>query len=74
MFGEHLADRHADLRENIMRAKASKEGLTLRAIAGTSNVLLAMDLTDAKRAGCLGFSIERTDVETGDRRWLPNML
>ena len=57
-----------------MRAKASKEGLTLRAIAGTSNVLLAMDLTGAKRAGCLGFSIERTEVETGDRRWLPNML
>lgn len=57
-----------------MRAKASKDGLTLRAIAGTNNVLLAMDLIEAKRQGCLGFSIERTDVDTGDRRWLPNML
>jgi phosphatidylserine/phosphatidylglycerophosphate/cardiolipin synthase-like enzyme len=57
-----------------MRARASKDGLTLRVIAGTSNVLLAMDLTEANRPRCLGFSIERTDIETGDRRWLPNML
>ncbi|MBZ9763367.1 phospholipase D-like domain-containing protein [Mesorhizobium sp. CA8] len=57
-----------------MRAKASKDGLTLRVITGTSNAVLAMDLTDAKRQGCLGFTIERTDLDTGDRRWLPNML
>ncbi|HEY4847352.1 MAG TPA: phospholipase D-like domain-containing protein [Methylocella sp.] len=57
-----------------MRARASKDGLTLRLIAGTNNVLLAMDLSDAKRAGCLGFTIERTDVDTGDRRWLPNLV
>ncbi len=57
-----------------MRARASKDGVTLRVIAGSNNVLLAMDLNDAKRAGCLGFTIERTDIETGDRRWLPNML
>src|SRR6516165_6370900 len=56
-----------------MRAKASKDGLTLRVIAGTNNVLLAMDLSEAKRPNCLGFSIERTDLETGDRRWLTNM-
>jgi hypothetical protein len=37
-------------------------------------VLLAFDLADERRAGCLGFSIERTDVGTGDRRWLPNSL
>jgi phosphatidylserine/phosphatidylglycerophosphate/cardiolipin synthase-like enzyme len=57
-----------------MRARASKDGLTVRAIAGTYNVLLALDLADAKRAGCLGFTIERTDLDTGDRRWLPNLL
>jgi hypothetical protein len=45
-----------------MRVKASKDGLTLRTIAGTNNVLVAMDLIEAKRKGCLGFSIERTDV------------
>src|SRR6266568_1315434 len=57
-----------------MRARASKDGVTLRVIAGSNNVLLAMDLNDAKRAGCLGFTIERTDIETGDKRWLPNLL
>jgi phosphatidylserine/phosphatidylglycerophosphate/cardiolipin synthase-like enzyme len=57
-----------------MRGRASKDGLTLRVIAGTNNVILAMDLTEAKRQGCLGFSIERTDIETGDQRWLSNML
>jgi len=57
-----------------MRARAAKGGVTLRVIAGTNNALLAMDLEDSKRAGCLGFSIERTDVDTGERRWLPNML
>jgi phosphatidylserine/phosphatidylglycerophosphate/cardiolipin synthase-like enzyme len=57
-----------------MRARASKDGMTLRVIAGSNNVLLAMDLEESKRKGCLGFTIERTDVDTGDRRWLPNML
>jgi phosphatidylserine/phosphatidylglycerophosphate/cardiolipin synthase-like enzyme len=45
-----------------MRASTTKDGLTLRAIAGTHNVLLGIDLDPAKRAGCLGFSIFRTDL------------
>jgi phosphatidylserine/phosphatidylglycerophosphate/cardiolipin synthase-like enzyme len=45
-----------------MRASQTKDGLTLRAIAGTNNVLLGIDLTPAKRTGCLGFSIWRTDL------------
>jgi hypothetical protein len=57
-----------------MRARASKDGLTVRIIAGTHATLLAFDLADERRPGCLGFSIERTDVGTGDRRWLPNSL
>jgi len=57
-----------------MRARASKDGLTVRVIAGTHAALLAFDLADEKRVGCLGFSIERTDVGTGDRKWLPNSL
>lgn len=57
-----------------MRAKISDGKTTLRAIAGTHSVLLAMDLAEAARPGCLGFSIERTDIDTGARRWLPNML
>jgi len=46
----------------------------LRVIGGSSNALLAMDLDEDSRKGCLGFSIERTDLDTGERRWLPNML
>jgi phosphatidylserine/phosphatidylglycerophosphate/cardiolipin synthase-like enzyme len=57
-----------------MRARASKDGMTLRVIAGSNNVLLAMDLEESKRQGCLGFTIERTDLDTGERRWLPNMI
>src|SRR5262245_59247612 len=57
-----------------MRARASKDGLTLRIIAGSNNVLLAMDLEEPKQKGCLGFTIERKDQDTGERRWLPNML
>ena len=57
-----------------MRARASKDGLTVRLIAGANNAVLAMDLDDTKRKSCLGFSIERTDLDTGERRWLPNML
>jgi hypothetical protein len=57
-----------------MRARASKDGLTLRIIAGSNNVLLAMDLAEPKQKGCLGFTIERKDQDTGERRWLPNML
>src|SRR5476651_1956502 len=57
-----------------MRTRNSDAGVTLRAIAGTHSILLAMDLSEEARAGCMGFSIERTDVATGATRWLPNML
>ena len=46
-----------------MRARASKDGLTLRIIAGSNNVLLAMDLEEPKQKGCLGFTMsERTRI------------
>ena len=65
-----------------MRASATKNSLTLRVIAGTTNVLLGMDLQKSHRKGCLGFSIERTDLgpkdghapAKPDKRWLPNLL
>jgi phosphatidylserine/phosphatidylglycerophosphate/cardiolipin synthase-like enzyme len=66
-----------------MRASLTKNGLTLRVIAGTHNAILGMDLEDDKRKGCLGFSIHRTDLgpvaapfaEADIKsRWLPNML
>ncbi len=57
-----------------MRSRAARDGVTLRVVAGTNSVLLAMDLQESARPGCLGFSVERTDLDTGERRWLPNML
>jgi phosphatidylserine/phosphatidylglycerophosphate/cardiolipin synthase-like enzyme len=61
-----------------MRASLTKNGLTVRVIAGTTNVIIGMDLEAKKRAGCLGFSIRRVDFDPGGQkiaeRWLPNML
>jgi phosphatidylserine/phosphatidylglycerophosphate/cardiolipin synthase-like enzyme len=53
-----------------------KEGpLTVKAVAGTYDVLLAFDLEESVHEGCLGFSIERTDLDDQNaRRWLPNMV
>lgn len=64
-----------------MKASMTRQGLTVRIIAGTRNAIVAMDLQDNKRPNCLGFSIARTDMgpasappSPGDFRWLPNML
>ncbi|HEX8564590.1 MAG TPA: phospholipase D-like domain-containing protein [Pyrinomonadaceae bacterium] len=66
-----------------MRASTTKNGLTLRVIAGTRNAILAIDLQENKRQGCLGFSIQRTDLGTAENplpenqrksQWLPNLL
>src|SRR4051812_45112735 len=61
-----------------MRASLTKNGLTLRVIAGTTNVILGMNLEARKRPQCLGFSIRRIDLDKNGakvaERWLPNML
>jgi phosphatidylserine/phosphatidylglycerophosphate/cardiolipin synthase-like enzyme len=58
-----------------MRAKANDQSLTVKAVVGTYDAILAFDLAEGARDGCLGFSIERTDLDGGNkRRWLPNML
>lgn len=54
-----------------MRATRRRGGLTVRAIAGTHTVLLAMDLADP--AGCLGFAIHRTDRSEAEAGWLRGM-
>jgi phosphatidylserine/phosphatidylglycerophosphate/cardiolipin synthase-like enzyme len=70
-------------KEISMRASATKDSLTLRVIAGTTNVILGMDLQESHRNGCLGFSIERTILGPKDApfppekqkpSWLPNLL
>lgn len=66
-----------------MRASAVQDGLTMRIIAGTHSVLMGFDLEEARRAGCLGFSIQRTDLgpqsaplpaQQQRSRWIPNRL
>jgi phosphatidylserine/phosphatidylglycerophosphate/cardiolipin synthase-like enzyme len=64
-----------------MRASLTKNGVTLRVVAGTRCTILGMDLQASKRAGCLGFSIRKVDLGTKAaplaqpvERWLPNML
>jgi len=56
-----------------MRASAQVNGVTVKAYAGTTGVLLAFDVTAQRRAGLLGFAIER---EGGNKphRWLTGML
>jgi phosphatidylserine/phosphatidylglycerophosphate/cardiolipin synthase-like enzyme len=56
-----------------MRAAAKKNGVTVKAYAGTTGVLLAFDVGAERRAGLLGFAIER---EGGNRprQWLQGML
>ncbi len=66
-----------------MRAASSANGLSFRVIAGAHSVILAMDLAEAARAGCLGFSIRRTwlgpagapvPADQQEVRWIPNLL
>ncbi|HEX3579062.1 MAG TPA: phospholipase D-like domain-containing protein [Thermoanaerobaculia bacterium] len=57
-----------------MRKTAKSGGLTVRAIAGSNNVLIGIDLDPAKRAGCLGFTLQRSDVGTPAMRFLPNSI
>ncbi len=56
-----------------MRKKRSHDGLTVNAIAGTHVVLLGLDLTDARRKGCLGFAIRREDHTEDERYWMSGM-
>jgi phosphatidylserine/phosphatidylglycerophosphate/cardiolipin synthase-like enzyme len=51
-----------------MRKSATTDGLTVRAIAGNHTVLLGMNL--ARRQGCVGFGIQRTDHTEGETYWL----
>src|SRR5436309_3046963 len=55
-----------------MRKSVTSGGLTVRAIAGTYNVLIGIDLDPAKRKDCLGFSIQRKDADKGG--FLPNRI
>ena len=56
-----------------MRKRLSSRGLTVNAIAGTHVVMLGLDLSDARRDGCLGFAIQREDHTEDERYWMRGM-
>src|SRR4051812_1537210 len=53
-----------------MRATQTNNGVTVNAVAGTRTVFLGLDLAEAKRAGCLGFAIQRHDPVLQETVWL----
>ncbi len=56
-----------------MRSARRRDGVSVKAYAGTTGVLLAFDVRPDRRAGLLGFAIER---EGGNRprQWLNGLL
>lgn len=56
-----------------MRTTVTDDGLTVRAFAGTTGILLATDVDSARRDGLLGFAIERR-VGAGKWHWLYGKL
>jgi len=46
-------------KEETLRKTVKQNGLSVKTYAGTTGVLLAMNVTPAKRAGLLGFALER---------------
>jgi phosphatidylserine/phosphatidylglycerophosphate/cardiolipin synthase-like enzyme len=56
-----------------VRTRSASNGVTLNVIAGTNVVLLAFDLTEARRASCMGFAIQRIDHTADEKVWLRGM-
>src|SRR5688572_1693854 len=56
-----------------MKKRASKNGLVVRAIAGSYVVLLCIDLPKARCRGLRGFAIHRTDHTEDEAGWLRGM-
>lgn len=58
-----------------MRTDQLKQnGVTLKAYAGTTGVMLAMDVEPEKRQGLLGFAIQRVQVSKDRANWLEGGL
>jgi hypothetical protein len=54
-----------------MRKRVAGGGVTVQAVAGNHAVYFGVDLTDAARAGCMGFAVHRTDnADPQSGRWL----
>lgn len=57
-----------------MRKSQSLNGITVKAYAGTTGVLLAFNVTEQRRRGLLGFALERRDPKTKQWEWMTGML
>lgn len=57
-----------------MRAQASENSLSVRAYAGTTGVLLGMNVEPGSRPGLLGFALERLDGSSGEKEWLKALV
>jgi phosphatidylserine/phosphatidylglycerophosphate/cardiolipin synthase-like enzyme len=57
-----------------MRVKASENGVSVKAYSGTTGVLLGMNVEGGRRAGLLGFALERLDGSSGEKEWLQAIL
>ena len=53
-----------------MRTTETKNGVSVKAYAGTTGVLLGMNIEPGKRDGLLGFALERLDGRSGKKEWL----
>lgn len=53
-----------------MRARRTKNGLTVRAVAGSHVVMLGMNMPRADCDGHMGFAIHRTDHAGEEARWM----
>lgn len=58
-----------------MRKKGSRNGVTALAVAGTNVVVLGWDMSeeDIRTRGILGFAIQRTRHEDGEKIWLSGL-
>lgn len=56
-----------------MRKKKTNQDLSVRAIAGSNAILLAMNYPKSKRTGLKGFAIHRTDHTADEAFWLEGM-
>ena len=57
-----------------MRTTAAKNGVSVRAYAGTTGVLLGMNIDPEGREGLLGFALERLDGASGEKEWLNGIV
>ena len=53
-----------------MRSKANENGVSVKTYAGTTGVLLGMNVEPRKWEGLLGFALERLDGSSGEKEWL----